>query len=71
MHCCVCILVSAALVAGQVYHIPAVSMVTPENSVCPSNTHLEAVKSDLSNKIFDILATKFPLEALGGGKLLI
>ena len=38
----VCVLVSA-LVAGQVYHIPAVSMATPENSVCPPNTHLEAI----------------------------
>ena len=59
----VCVLVSAALVAGQLYHIPAVSMATPENSVCPPNTHLEAVKSDLSSEISDVLATKL---ACGG-----
>ena len=61
----VCVLVSAALVAGQVYHIPAVSMATQENSVCPPGTHLEAVKSDLSNKISDVLATKFPCGGTG------
>ena len=59
----VCVLVSA-LVAGQIYHIPAVSMATPENSVCPPNTHLEAV---INYEISDVLklATKFPCGGTG------
>ena len=59
----VCVLVNSALVASQVYHIPAVRMAAPENFVCPPDTHLEAVKTDLSNKLSDVLATRF---ACGG-----
>ena len=59
----VCVLVNSALVASQVYHIPAVCMAAPENSMCPPDTHLEAVKTDLSNKLSDVLATRF---ACGG-----
>ena len=60
----VCVVVSAALVAGQTY-IPAVSFNAHYDSVCPPDTHLEAVKSDLSNKISDVLATKFPCGGSG------
>jgi hypothetical protein len=59
----VCVVVSASLIVGQTYHIPAVSFNAPYDSVCPPDTHLEAVKSDLSNKISDVLATKL---ACGG-----
>ena len=60
----VCVVVSAALVVGQTY-IPAASFNAPYDSVCPPDTHLEAVKSELSNKISDVLATKFPCGGSG------
>ena len=53
----VCVLaLSAGLVAGEIYHIPTVSMATPDNSSCPSDTDLEAIKSELSNKLSAVLA---------------
>ena len=63
----VCVLVSAALVAGQAYNMPAVSFNARYNSytVCPPDTHLDAVKTELSNKISDVLATKFPCGGTG------
>ena len=61
----VCVLISSGLVAGQTYNIPAVSFNAPYNSVCPPDTHLEAVRSELSNKISDVLATVFPCGGYG------
>ena len=57
------VLVSVALVAGKTYNIPAVSFNARYNTVCPPDTHLDAVKTELSNKISDVLAAEF---ACGG-----
>ena len=52
----VCALVSASLVAGH-YHFSTVIMDTPTNSVCPPERHLDAVRSQLTNKVSDALAS--------------
>ena len=51
----VCVLVSAGLVAGQVYHFPTVSLDTPDNSVCPPDSQLEDVRTDIFNRVSGIL----------------
>ena len=52
----VCVLViSSGLVAGELYNIPAKILDTPENSVCPSDSQLEAARTDISRNISDIL----------------
>ena len=55
-----CVLSSSGLVVGLAYQIPAVSFTASYNSVCPPDTHQNAVETDQSNKISDVLATKFP-----------
>ena len=51
----VCVLVSAGLVAGH-YNMPTVIMDNPSNSVCPPDSHMDAVRTQLSNKISGMLA---------------
>ena len=56
----VCVLaVSAGLVAGEIYHIPTVSMATPDNSSCPSDTDLDAVKRIVSKTISNVISKEF------------
>jgi dynein heavy chain len=51
------VLISAGLVAGHdIYHMPTVSMEAPDDSTCPPNSHVDAVKTQLSDKISDILS---------------
>ena len=52
---CLVVLLCAAVVDGQVYHIPAVNMATRGNSVCPPDGHMAAIKSELSNRLSDML----------------
>jgi hypothetical protein len=49
------VLVSAGLVAGEIYQIPALSLTTPKDSVCPSDDELEAARANISRNISDIL----------------
>ena len=42
------------LVAGQ-YHIPTVIVDTPTNSVCPSKSHIDAIRSQITRKISNVL----------------
>ena len=54
----VCVLVSAGYVAGQIYHIPSVSLTTRNNSSCPPDSHVDAIRSDISTKISGVLTKK-------------
>ena len=49
-----CALVSAGFVAGH-YQIPTVIMDTPTNSVCPLDSHLDAIRSQLNKKVSGML----------------
>ena len=51
----VCVLVSAGLVTGR-YYIPTVIMDTSTNSVCPPDSHMDAVRSQIADKISNVLA---------------
>ena len=53
-----CVLLACvAFVAGhEVYSIPSAIMATPENSTCPSQEKLKAVKNILADKVSNILA---------------
>ena len=49
-----CALVSAGFVAGH-YQIPTVIMDTPTNSVCPLDSHLDTIRSQLNKKVSGML----------------
>ena len=49
------VLISAGLATAQTYHIPTVSLDTPDNSVCPPDAQLEAVRNSISGNLSDIL----------------
>ena len=52
----ICILLCAVLVAGElVYRFPGVTMDTPENMMCPSDSQLEAARDSTSANLFEIL----------------
>ena len=51
----VCVLVSASLVDGETYYIPAVTLATSGSSSCPIDGHLEGLKSELFNKLSNVL----------------
>ena len=60
------ILASVGLVAGQIYHIPTVS-VPPDNSSCPPDSHMmDAIKTDVTNKLSNAL-TKHVMACGGFG----
>ena len=42
----------------EIYHIPTVTMATPDNSSCPPDSHMDAVRSELSNQLSDVMASK-------------
>ena len=66
----VCVLVSAGLVTGQIYYIPTASLDTPDDSVCPPDSQLEALRTNISNNLSNILveiaANKTTIPACGG-----
>ena len=66
----VSLLVSASLVAGQVYYIPSVSVPTPDNSSCPPSSDMDAIRNNISSNVVDILikvaANKTNIPACGG-----
>ena len=45
----VCVLTIAGLVAASTYHIPTISLETPNESICPLDTQLEAARNDISS----------------------
>ena len=53
----------AGLVTGQIYHIPTVNIDTGNNSTCPSDGDMNAIRSDLVDTVSDILTEKL---ACGG-----
>ena len=55
LYTAVCVLISAGLATAQIYHIPTVSLDTPDNSVCPPDAQLEAVRNSISGNLSDIL----------------
>ena len=55
LYIAVCVLISAGLATAQIYHIPAVSLDTPDNSVCPPDAQLETVRNSISGNLSDIL----------------
>ena len=57
VHLVLCVLVTADLVSGQVHHIPIVRMEAADDTACPSDVHLDAVKSQLFKKISSLLYT--------------
>ena len=53
---CICVLLCAALVAGeQVYKFPAAILDTPENMVCPPDSQLETARDSISANLSEIL----------------
>ena len=65
----VCVLVCAALVAGQASQIPAVIFNASYDSVCPPDAHLDAAKTDISNTISDILSANLGCGGYGWRKI--
>ena len=61
----VCVLISG-LVDGGIYRMPAVILDTPDNSICPSDSQLEAARTNISNSIKDILDKISVVPACGG-----
>ena len=55
LYIAVCVLTSAGLATAQTYHIPTVSLDTPDNSVCPPDAQLEIVRNSISANLSDIL----------------
>ena len=55
LYTAMCVLISAGLATAQIYHIPTVSLDTPDNSVCPPDAQLEAVRNNISANLSDIL----------------
>ena len=55
LYIAVCVLISAGLVTAQIYHIPTVSLDTPDNSICPPDAQLEAVRNSISGNLSDVL----------------
>ena len=51
----VSVLMGTGLVTGETYHMSAVILDIPENSTCSSNSQREAVRTNNSNNIKDIL----------------
>ena len=51
----VCVFVTAGLVAGQWYHIPAVTIDTNGNSTCPPDSQLEDARNKISQHVAEIL----------------
>ena len=52
----ICILLYAALVAGElVYRLPGVTLDTPENMMCPSDSQLETARDSTSANLSEIL----------------
>ena len=78
LYTAVFVLISAGLATAQTYHIPTVSLDTPDNSVCPPDAQLEAVRNSISGNLSQtflsrLLLTRrlFPsVEAPGGGEWL-
>ena len=46
-----CVLVTAGLVSGHVYHMPAVRMEATDSSTCHTDIQLDAVRTQLSKKV--------------------
>ena len=70
LYIAVCVLISAGLATAQIYHIPTVSLDTPDNSVCPPDTQLETVRNSITANLSDILveiaANKTTIPECGG-----
>ena len=70
LYTAVCVLISAGLATAQIYHIPTVSLDTPDNSVCPPDAQLEAIRNSISGNLSDILveiaANKTTIPECGG-----
>ena len=70
LYTAVCVLISAGLATAQIYHIPTVSLDTPDNSVCPPDAQLETVRNIISANLSDILveiaANKTTIPECGG-----
>ena len=49
------LLLCAAVVAGDIYHFTPVNLDTPENSVCPPNSQLEAARNNIAITTSEIL----------------
>ena len=49
------LLLCAAVVAGDIYHFTPVNLDTPENSVCPPNSQLEAARNNIASNVSEIL----------------
>ena len=49
------VLCSAGLASGLLYQLPAVTLETPEGSICPPASDLEAVRMNISNDVSYIL----------------
>ena len=50
----VCFLLTACLVAGNVHRIPTVRMETPDDSTCPTDQYMEAVRAQIADKIYGL-----------------
>ena len=49
------VLLCVGLVSGEVYQFPAVTLDTPDNSVCPSESQLETTRANISSSVSEIL----------------
>ena len=49
------LLLCAAIIAGDIYHFTPANLDTPENSVCPPNSQLEAARNNIAGNISEIL----------------
>ena len=59
----VVVLISAGLVASQIYQMPTVNMDATSNSICPPDSHMNAIRTDIADTVSDVLAEKL---ACGG-----
>ena len=50
-----CILVSAGLVAGQIYHIPPVNLATEDSSTCPPDSKLEDARNLIHDQVDNLV----------------
>ena len=48
-----CLLISGGLAACQIQHVPTI--VTPNNSICPSDAELDAIRSEINGNISELL----------------
>ena len=49
------VLCSAGLASGLLYQLPAVTLETPEDSICPTASDLEAARMNISRNVSSIL----------------